>query len=346
MAAQWADMPLPNLGGIGDGLNTSGYFVNVPVPIQSNYGVLRLDHVFNEKFTLNTSLTYWSLDQAGNTGACGDVSILNGNSTCALTAPQRTMVPTAQLTWQIAPTLLNVFRLGWVRDTSQSNATSPTKAAGILNIPGSQTADGPVALAIGSGVSSFIDSPIDLDTQRARFQGQWQQDRQLSDDLTKIIGKHQIQFGVQINNLPFTHARADKVVGSITSLVALIDGDQQFLTIPSVDRPLTCGGTVTGNCIPSNLLTNWDRYYASVLGIVDNVGVLEARNSQLQPLPLGTFLRDVTNQWATYFYLQDSWRIKPSLTLYYGLSYGWQTSPTEQNNLQTIMTYASNGQEV
>ncbi len=28
-----------------------------------------------------------------------------------------------------------------------------------------------MALAIGSGVTSFIDSPIDLDTQRARFQG-------------------------------------------------------------------------------------------------------------------------------------------------------------------------------
>lgn len=345
VAAQWADMPLPNLAG-GDGLNTGSYLANIPTPIRTDFGVIRLDRVITDKLTLNTSLTYWRLDQAGNAGVCGDVSILNGTGTCALTAPQRTMVPTAQLTWQISPTLLNVFRAGWVRDTSQSNATSPTKAAGILNIPGSQTADGPVALAIGSGVSSFIDSPIDLDTQRARFQAQWQQDWQWDDDITKIWGKHQVQFGVQFNKLPFTHARADKVLGSITSLVAQIDGDQTYLTIPSVNRPLTCSSSVTSNCIPSTQLTNYDRYYASVLGLVDNVGVLAVRDSNLQAQPLGTFLRDVTNQYATYFYLQDSWRIKPSLTLYFGLSYGWQTSPTEQNNLQTIMTYASTGQNV
>ncbi len=38
-------------------------------------------------------------------------------------------------------------------------------------------------------------------------------------------------------------------------------------------------------------------------------------------------MRDVTNQWATYFYVQDSWRIRPSLTLYYGLSYGFRLAP-------------------
>jgi len=341
VAAQWADMPLPNLSG-GDNLNTQSYFANLPTPIQTNYGVLRLDHVFNEKFTLNLSTTYWY----SNTVASGDIEILNGHPASVETTPQRTLVPTAQLTWQISPTLLNIARIGWVRDTSQTNATSPTKAAGILNIPGTQTADGPVALDIGSGVSTFIDSPIDMDTQRARFQAQWQQDRQLGDDMTKIIGKHQIQFGAQINDLPFTHARADKVIGSITSLVALVDGDQSFLTIPSVDRPQTCGGSIGNNCVPSSGLTNWDRYYASTLGMVDNVGILAVRNKDLQPQPLGTFLRDVTNQWATYFYVQDSYRIKPSLTLYYGLNYGWNTSPTEQNNLQTIMIYANNSQEV
>ncbi len=342
VAAQWAEMPLPNLAG-GDGLNTGSYFANLSIPTQTNYGVVRLDHVFNEKFTLNTSVTYWYSNVVGS----GEISILNGNSTSVVTTPQRTLVPTVQLTWQISPTLLNVTRAGWVRDTSQNNAQSPTKSAGILNTPGSQTAAGPVAILAGSGVSGFIDSPIDMDTSRGRFQGQWQQDKQFSDDLTKIWGKHQIQYGVQINDLPFTHARADKVYGgTITSLTATVDGDQNYLSIPGTDRPLTCSTTISSNCIPSSQSTNWDRYYASVLGLVDNVGVLAVRDANLQPLPFGTFLHNNTDQWATYFYVQDSWRIKPSLTLYFGLSYGWQSSPTEKNNLQTIMTYAATGQEV
>jgi hypothetical protein len=340
VAKEMADMPLPNLAG-GDGYNTGSYFANLPIPTQTNYGVIRLDHIFNNKITLNTSLTYWY----SNVIASGDISILNGNPSSVETTPQRTIVPSAQLTYQITPTLLNIFRMGWVRDTSQTNATSPAKAAGILNLPGTQTPAGPIAITLAGGVSSFLDDPIDMDTQRARFQGQWQQDRQLSDDMTKMVGKHQIQFGVQLNQLPFTHARADKVVGSITSLVGDVN-QGTYLTIPSANMPVTCGGSIASNCLPSSQLTNYAKYYAAVLGLVDNVGVLEVRNTQLQPQPLGTFLRDVTNQWATYLYVQDSWRIRPSLTLSYGLSYGWQTSPTEQQNLQTIMTYASTGQPV
>lgn len=338
VAAQFALMPLPNLAG-GDGLNTGSFIAVLPTPLNTDYGVMRLDHMVSSTLTLNASFTYFRSDQV----ASGDISILNGTASSAETTPQRGVVPSLQATWQISPTLLNVARIGWVRDTSQTNATSPTKAAGILNIPGTQTAAGPVALAIGSGVSGFIDSPIDLDTQRARFQAAWSQNGQLSDDLTKVWGKHEIRFGVQIDKIDFTHARADKVIGSITSLVGLIDGDQSYLPIPTANQPATCSASITGNCVPSNGLTNWDRYYASLLGMVDNVGILAVRNSNLQPQPFGTFLRDVTNQYASYFYLQDSWRIKPSLTLYYGASYGFQTAPTEQNNLQTIMINAQTG---
>ena len=228
VAAQFADMPLPNLGGVGDGLNTSGFYAVLGTPVQTDYGVMRLDHVFSEKFTLNLTTTYYRSDTVGST----DVSILNGNATSAITSPARAIVPSAQLTWQISPTFLNVFRMGWVRDTSQSNATSPTNAAGRLNITGTQTADGPVAIIPGSGVSAFLDAPIDMDTQRARFQAQWLTNGQIYDDMTKILGKHQIQYGVNVNRITFTHARADKVIGSITSLVADLD-QGSFLTIPS-----------------------------------------------------------------------------------------------------------------
>lgn len=342
VATQWNEMPLPNLAG-GDGLNTMSYFAQVATPIKTDYGVMRLDHVFNEKFTLNTSLTYYRIDQLTST----QISILNGNAASVRPSPERVIVPTAQLTWQMSPTLLNVFRMGWVRDTSQGDAQTPTVSAAQLNTPGTQTADGPVALLVGSGLSSFIDSPIDMDVSRARVQEQWQQDRQLLDDMTKVWGKHQIQFGVQINELPFTHARADKVYGgTITSLSALVDGDQTYLSIPSADRPLPCGGSIGNNCIPSSQSTNWDRYYASALGLVDNVGIMVARDQNLNPLPFGTLIQNITKQWATYFYLQDSWRIKPSLTLYYGLSYGWMTAPVENEGRQTVMINAATGQEI
>ena len=337
--ALWSLLPASNITG-GDGLNTGGYLANIGTPIQDDYGVLRLDHIFNEKLTFNGNYTYFRHIATGS----NDIQILNGKPQSVVSQPQRGAVMAGGLTWQISPTLLNVFRFGYVKDTNAGQATSPTIAAGRLNIPGTSTAAGPIALLAGSGVTSFIDSPIDMDTQRARFQANYNKDFQWIDDMTWIGGSHTIQFGAQFHALPYTHVRADKVLGSITSLVALVDGDQNFLTIPAANRPQTCGGTITTNCLRSSDLTNWDRYYASVLGLVDNVGVLAVRDAQLNPLPFGTNLVNHTNEYATYFYGQDTWRVTTGLTLSFGLSYGWQTAPTEDLGRQTLEIDAGTGQ--
>jgi len=339
--AQWALLPLPNLPG-GDGLNTGSYLANIPTPISTNYGVIRLDHNFTDKLQFNGSYTVYDLAQAGS----GDIAIANGQPRSMVQTPDHGALISAQLTWQIQPSLLNVLRLGVVKDNTATAATSPTVAAGTLNIPGSQTSAGPIGLLIGQGVSSFLDSPIDMDTQRARYQANYSQTRQLVDDMTKIKGKHTFQFGGNIEQLPYTHVRADKVVGSISSLVANIDANASgdFLQIPSVNMPQTCGGSLTTNCLRATDLTNYARYYASVLGMVDNVNVLAVRDQNLNPLPFGTNITDRTLEYGTYFYFQDSWRVKPSLTLTLGLSYGWQSAPTEAHNLQTVQIDATTGQ--
>ncbi len=332
--AQFALMPLPNTTG-GDGFNTGGYLANVSTPLSTDYGVFRLDHKFNEKFLFNGSFTTYRNIYGFTTGT-PDISILNGNPTSAVNTPEHSSVTSGALTYTISPTLINVFRFGYVRDDIIGQATSPTTAAGILNIPGTSTSAGPIALLIGSGVSTFIDSPIDMDTQRARYQASYTGDWQYIDDLTKIWGKHTFQFGTQVNMLPFTHVRADKVLGSITSLVATVD-QGSFIQLPA---SLTPSGVTSGNA------TNFARYFAALTGMVDNVGVLAVRDNNLNPLPLGTPLINRTNQWATYFYAQDSWRMTPNLTFYYGLSYGWQTAPTEVNNQQTIMIDTTTGQPI
>jgi hypothetical protein len=336
--AQWALMPAGNVAG-GDGLNTTGYLANIPTPIQEDYGVWRLDHNVTEKLTFNGSYTYWRRIAQG----AGDISIMNGQPRSMVSSPRRGQVMMGSLTWQIRPTLFNVSRFGYVRDTNANQATPPTVAAGIMNIPGTSTSAGPVALSIGSGVTAFLDSPIDLDTQRARYQENWNKDYQLIDDLTWIRGSHTMQFGGQFRSLPYTHARADKVIGSLTSLVALVDGDQSFLTVSAANRPVTCGGSVTTNCVRSTDATNWDRFYASTLGLVDNVSILAVRDGQLNPLPFGNFLVNQTKEYATYFFGQDQWRATKSLTLTLGLSYGWQSAPTEELGRQTVQVDASTG---
>ncbi len=348
--ALWNAMPLPNIPG-GDGLNTGGYLANVPTPITDDYYVARLDHTFSDKLVFNGSYTYYR-DLAYLATGGTEISIVNGQPKSTDFQPTRGDVITGALTWTVRPNLINKITFGWTRNRSAGQVLTPTQSASVLNIPGTQTADGPIALLPGSGVNAGIDTPIDMDTQRARFQSNNNKDIQYMDDVTWIKGKHTFQFGFQANDLPYTHIRADKVIGSITSLVAVSDvtgaagGSASFLSIPSVNTPPTCSGAVTTNCLTSSEVTNWGRYYASALGLVDNVNVLAVRNANLQPEPLGTNLVNITDQQAYYFYGQDTWRLTRDFTLTLGLSYGWQTAPTEAQGRQTIMINAITGQPI
>ena len=138
---------------------------------------------------------------------------------------------------------------------------------------------------------------------------------------------------------------ADKVVGSLTSLVANVD-QGAFLTVPSTNAPPICSTTLTANCLRSSDLNNWGRYFALVTGMVNDVGVLAIRDASLKATPLGTNLINVTNSHAVYFNAQDTWRVSKSLTLNYGFSYGWQTPPSDSLGRQTIQIDTATGQAV
>ncbi len=347
VAALWAKMPQGNPSITAatispDGLNTLGYLANVGTPVNTDFGVLRLDHNFNDKLQFNSAFNYDREITVSST----QISILGGNPTSVRLAPQRGMVISGGLNYTIRPTLINSFRFGYVRDQQEGQATSPTAAAATLNIPGTSTAAGPIAILPAGGVSTQLDAPIDMDTQRARYQAAYAKNYQWGDDLTWIKGQHAFQFGTVINKLPLIHVRTDKVVpGSITSLVTLMDTAGN-LTIPQANMPRQCSGSVTSNCIKSTDTGNWSRLYAASLGLIDNTGVLATKDANLNPLPFGSQLINNTNEWATYFYGQDTWRMTKTLTVTFGLSYGWQTAPTEEQNRQTVMVNVSEGNKL
>ena len=332
-------MPASNLNSGGDGLNTLSYLANIPTPISDRYVVGRLDHRFTDNITFNGSYTYFRRIQVGS----GDISLKDNAS--VVSTPQRGTLLSGSVTQTISPTLINVARFGFVRDVSPNLATSPTVAAGLLNIPGTTTSAGPIGLLIGGGTTAFLDSPIDMDTQRARFQASYSRSYQFNDDFTWVKGSHTIRLGGEFRPIWFRHDRADKVVGSISSLVATVD-QGGFLTIPSTNAPQVCATASSANCIKSSDLSNWGRYYASVLGLVDNVNVLAVRDSNLKAQPFGTNLVNKTWSYATNFNAQDTWRLSKSLTMTYGLSWGFQTPPKEELGRQTVQIDTGTGKLV
>jgi hypothetical protein len=337
--AFWKLEPEGNFGSIGDGLNYTGFRGLVSTPLQQDFGVFRLDHNFTDKWRFSGSYNYYRDITFG-----GQTSMINGVLQDVNPSPTRAVVATGQLTTLISPSLTNTFSFGWVRNWQNFQVMSPAASATLLatkyNIPGMASgisADPYIALNPAEGL---LDAPIDNNATDARFQDYFMKSVQFTDSIDWTKGKHTIQFGTDDRRLPLKTDRADKVVGGITSLVAVMDtpeGRGTFLKIPQADEPVLCATPTSAACLPQAQLGTWNQLYAGALGLLDSNSVLAVRDGSLNPLPYGTPLSNTTVNDSFYFWGQDSWRISNSVTLNYGLAYGWQTPPTDILGRQTIL---------
>src|SRR5215467_1845240 len=87
--------------------------------------------------------------------------------------------------------------------------------------------------------------------------------------------------------------------------------------------------------LPASQLSNWNNLYAQVLGIVSQPQVMYTRSgSNLTLTPLGTPAFDQSVIPSYNLYVTDTWRMKPSFTLTYGLAYTLELPPYELNGKQ------------
>jgi hypothetical protein len=331
----------PSLPGV-DGNNTTGFVASAATPVKDDYVTFRLDHNFTDKmhffgryiYSRALNVTPTQIDTLGNKTIATTGNFTRGDGAIGA------------LDYAFSSFTSNSVRYGWIRSRIFLPGLSPSASAATLALAGTNSSAGFIALAPGLAATGLIDVPIDVDTQRARTQGNFQRNKQLVDNFTHIQGRHTISAGGDVRWLPLVAQRNDKVVGSLASLVATEDADVfgTNQTVQQINRPPSCSATVTTFCLQATDVLRWDRLYAATLGIVDNVNVLAVRNGSLTPQPFGTPLIANTNQQAYDFFAQDTWRIKPTLTLTYGIGYGWQTPPTEAHGQQTFEINDSTGQ--
>jgi len=342
VAQLWGMMPKGTDTTIGDGLNTVGARLNLAAPLKTDFASFRLDHKFTDKvqffgrymYSRNVQPNDFQVDLRGANPITPSASNVRGDGEYG------------GLDWQIRPNLTNSFRGGWIRARQEFTVVRPSSSSAQLALPGTNTADGYIALAPALAQTGFIDTIVDVDTQRARHQAIYDSSKQYSDMITWTKGRHTLSSGADIRWLPTIHDRDDKVVGSLNSLVAAMDSDVNFLAVSAADRPPTCGGSVLTNCLLSSDVQRWDRLYAASLGLIDNVGILTVRDGSLNPKPFGTTLIAKTTLRMYEFFVQDSWRLNSSLTLTYGLGYGWQTTPQELHQQQTLIANHDAGDQI
>lgn len=323
-------MPAGNDTSVGDGLNTIGFRTTIPFTLKEEFVVGRIDHNISSNWQFMTSYRYGHTDVA----SLAQIDITKSQATAARPLEPRYLV--VGLVGSITPQLTNDFRFNWLRHWWEWGTAK-------ANPPVAGTAAA-VAIA-GEAVSNqnFPDEPINIDTQNARTRVWNGHDYGFQDNVGWVRGNHNIQFGGKYLHQKFLHVRDDRVIGALASPVYQAD-DGSFVTTPAGFRPPDCGAGVTTNCLTSGDVTRWNRLYAGTLGIIDRATALLTRDAQLQPNPPGTPLIENVKVKAFELYVNDTWRITPSLTFSYGLAYNVQMPPFEEEGKQTLMVTGANNE--
>lgn len=327
----WNTLPLPNDptftngsapgAGLVDGINAQGYLGTLALPQTSNFLVGRVDHDFGEKWKFMSSYRYYDFKQLVNTQV--DLGGLLPGATAGqyksyAPRPVKPSYWVAGLTTTITPGLTNDFRFSYLRNFWQwSTASGPPQFAGL---------GGAVEIGGESQVGALIPYNVDSQDVRQRF---WDgHDYFLSDSLSYLKGNHLLQFGGSYQRNFDYHGRDDNGVGINTSIVYQIYSNSG----------LSNSGFPTPAGLPSNSINSWAAMYSEVLGIVGQTQVMYTRSgSNLTLNPLGTPGFDQSVVPSYDLYINDTWRIRPSLTLSYGLGWDLAMPAYEVNGKQVQM---------
>jgi len=329
-------MPLPNdpgctgafisgslLGSRCDGVNTQCFKGNMAVPQNDNFGVARLDHDFGAKWHFNTSYRIYKLTRAtadqydiGGFFTGDKLGVPTSNSN----RPQQPWYYVAGLTTNVTNNITNDFHYSYLRNYwSWSTQGDPAQFAGL----------GGALEPLGEQHYNVL-APYNVNTQNTRTRFWDGHDNFFRDDVTMLHGNHLFQFGGQYQRNWNYHQRTDNG-GGINYYPVYQLGDSNGA--PNITDMATIGPNSSA----------YNRMAAAVLGVVTDSQIAFTRSGS--NLALNPPLTPATDKSTIPYYnifFSDSWHIKPTLTLTYGLGWTVEMPPTEQDGKQVILVDGQN----
>jgi hypothetical protein len=285
--------PTANSEGCGnnDGFNIACYTFSAPNPTHLNTSIARIDYNLTRSGTQR-------LFVRGNYQT--DITsqppqFPNGEPINVIRDTSRAIA--VGYTATLSNTLVNSFRFGLTRQ-SQSNA-------GLENGPN-------VTFRFYDDLHPSINSTSPSTSFTSNFQipvYNW------TDDLSWTKGKHTLQFGTNIRYIQNNRATDIANINfASTNPNYLPEGasgsggslDPGAFGFPAVD--------------PNNP-TPYDYAVINLTGIITEGVAQYNRTAQNDQIPQGTLVPKHFRSWESDFYMQDSWHVKPTLTLTFGLRY-------------------------
>jgi len=318
-----------------DGLNTLSYQSSITLPLNNNILIGRIDHDFgtSNRFFVRYS---WFKQNIPTTDEVDIGGVLAGDklgtpASASSDNNQPDMFVTA-LDTSISATLSNSFHFGYMRN--EWNWIRKGVTPQLSGVGGAVQVDAEAVQAL---------NPVNVNTQQSRNRAWYEHNYDYRDELTWLKGTHMVQFGGDFLHEWWHFNRYDNVVGGLTNLVYTVDATALDMT-PQF-QPQACTASVTTLCLdpPSSAnypaeIATWNRFYADVLGIAESSSIVATRTgANLQLNPLGTPAASYVTTNTPSVYFNDSWKVRPSLTVNMGLNYVVQMPPYDINGRQDVL---------
>lgn len=313
-------VPLPNeFKNNGDLYNTQGFQSTIRAPLTQNSYVSRFDHDFGTRNRFFATYRYMTLTNL-TTNMVDIGGALPGTTfgTPAAVAPrvQKPSYWVFGLTTNITPTITNDIRASYTRNFWQWGSASTAPAP--LGLGGT--------LEIGGETSSPL-GPYNVNSQSVRQRFWDGQDKMIKDDMTWIKRNHLIQLGGMYGRNFDYHMRTDNGQGINNAIV-----------YQSTSSNINFSGLTYPSAVPAAQQATFNTYYSYVMGFVSQSQVVYTRSGQNLNLgKVGDVAFDQSIIPSYNLYLSDTWHLKPTVTLTYGLSYNLEMPPYELNGKQVSL---------
>jgi hypothetical protein len=294
--------PLPNGASAGDGYNLLSYTFASPFPGSLNTSILKLDYAISDRHHLFVRGNLQKDKQAGVEDFPGDPpsSLLIDNSK-GIAAGE---------TWSITPRLVNDVRYGYIRQGYSNRGTAQGDYT-VFRFINDATIDPYYATR-----TSVVTVPVN----------------NLVDDLSWTKGTHTLGIG---GNWRLIHNNR----GSDQNSFSFASTNPSWYAGSPPDPSATLGAPA----VSGGFAYSYRTAYGNLIGGIPDQTTVSNYNvnqggSTGSLLPDGTFINRHFKANEFEWYIQDAWRVRPNLTITYGIRHTILQTPYEENGQQIAPT--------